>query len=274
MREKHKLLFFISLIFFHLVLISLQVPRGGQPTFFERALFAVSAPLEHAFVSFFQKTTELWNKYIYLRQVAEQNQKMREELFCSRQENFFLRQTIEKSRMAEETRQLLSSLSRSILVASVIGLDSGQVYKSVVLNKGSLDGVRKDMPVLDQKGRLIGRVVGPVALKESRVQLITDEACGVGVLTERHRVVGVLEGDGKGKCRLKYVLKTSPDVAVGEEVLTSGYDGIYPSGIPVGRIISISETASVFKRIEVEPYFDFSTFDRVAILAGSIGKVE
>jgi rod shape-determining protein MreC len=126
------------------------------------------------------------------------------------------------------------------------------------------------MVVLDGKGRLVGRVVEPVASRESRVQLISDEDSGVGVLTERFRVVGVLQGDAQGKCRFKYVVKTNREVIVDEEVLTSGLDGIYPSGLPVGRIVSITESADLFKEIVVEPYFDLSDLDQVAVFTADL----
>jgi rod shape-determining protein MreC len=66
---------------------------------------------------------------------------------------------------------------------------------------------------------------------------------------------------------MRYVLKTNREIQIGESVITSGYDGLYPAGIPVGKIISISEDATVFKKIVVEPAFDFSDLDRVAVLA-------
>jgi rod shape-determining protein MreC len=152
----------------------------------------------------------------------------------------------------------------------VIGIDSGQVYKSIHLNKGAVDGVRKDMVVLDRMGRLVGRVVEPISRRESRVQLISDEDSGVGVVTGRFRVVGVLQGDAEGRCRLKYIVKTNKDVQVDEEVLTSGLDGIYPSGIPVGRIVSIDEDGELFKKIVVAPYFDISDLDRVAVFTADL----
>jgi rod shape-determining protein MreC len=123
------------------------------------------------------------------------------------------------------------------------------------------------MVVLDRQGRLVGRVIEPITLKQSRVQLVTDEDSGVGVRSERFRVIGVLAGDGRGNCLMRYVLRTNREVETGESVITSGYDGIYPAGIPVGKVISISEDATVFKKIMVEPYFDFSDLDRVAVLA-------
>jgi rod shape-determining protein MreC len=130
------------------------------------------------------------------------------------------------------------------------------------------------MIILDRRGRLVGRVIEPITLKQARVQLITAEESGVGILSERNRVIGVLEGGASGKCLMRYVLKTNRDISEGEEIVTSGYDGIYPSRIPVGRIISIADDAALFKKIIVEPYFDFSELDRVAVLAVDLRELE
>ncbi len=274
MKEKRNLILLAGLVFFHLVLISVQAPKGNEPTYFERAIFAVFTPVQHGVASFIQKTRDFWNNYFYFRQVQKQNQSLRAELFMLRQENQLLKNILKSYQGAEEIRSFLSPLSRSIIVASVIGIDSGQIYKSVVLNKGSVDGVKKDMVILDRRGRLVGRVIEPITLKQARVQLITAEESGVGVLSERNRVIGVLNGEVSGKCLMRYVLTTNRDISEGEEVVTSGYDGIYPSRIPVGRIVSLTEDTTLFKRIVVEPYFDFSELDRVAVLAVDLRELE
>ena len=85
----------------------------------------------------------------------------------------------------------------------MVGIDPSQFHKSVVLNRGYSDGVKKDMVVLDRQGRLIGRVIDLIAPRQSKVQLITDEESGVGVVSAQSRVVGVLSGDGEGRCRLQ-----------------------------------------------------------------------
>jgi rod shape-determining protein MreC len=266
-KDQARFAIFFGLLFLHLILISFQVPKGNEPTYFERAIFAVFSPIQHAVGSFFGGLRDFWGDYFYLRDVRRQNQELRSENFLLRQENQVLGNLVLKFRNEQEITDLLGSLSRSVLVASVIGLDSSQIYKSVVLSKGSRDGVKKDMVVLDKRGYLVGRVISPVNLKQSRVQLITDDESGVGVLTERFKVVGVLSGDGRGECLMKYVLKTNREVASGEQLVTSGFDGIYPSGLPVGRIVSMSEDSSLFKKILVKPYFDFSDLDQVAVIA-------
>lgn len=270
MKEKRKFGLFIGLVLFHLVLISIQVPKGSQSTYFEQALFAVFSPVQHATVSIVRKVGSFWSGYVYLRNVELQNQKMRDELFYLREENLALRGKLLRFGTEREMRELLAGVSRSILAASVIAMDSSQFYRSIVLNKGSADGVKKDMVVLDRRGRLVGRVIDFVASRQSKVQLITDEESGVGVLSAGNRVVGVLSGDAEGRCLMKFVLKTNKDIQAEEDVLTSGFDGIYPAGIPVGRIVSITEDASLFKKVVVEPFFDFSDLEQVAVFTADL----
>jgi len=269
-KEKKRFLLLLGLVLLHLLLISVQVPRGDEPTYFERALFSIFGPVEHGVVSFFRGLKGAWQGYFYLRDVQQQNQSLRDEAFELRQENLALRNLLLGFQGSRDIQSLLSTVSRSILVATVIGIDSSQVYKSIRLNKGAKDGVRRDMVVLDRQGRLVGRVVEPITRGESRVQLISDEDSGVGVVTRRFRVVGVLQGDAEGRCRLKYIVKTNKDVQVDEEVLTSGLDGIYPSGLPVGRIMSIGEDGDLFKVIVVVPHFDISDLDQVAVFTADL----
>jgi len=269
-KDNRKFAVFCGLIFLHLVLISIQVPKGGQVTFLEKALFTVFSPLGRAAAGGVGRLRSVWSDYVYLRNVELQNQRMRDELFHLRQENTILRHKVGELQGEQEMRALLDTASRSILAASVIGFDPSQYHKSVILNRGSADGLKKDMVVLDRHGRLVGRVIDFIARGEAKVQLITDEDSGVGVLSAQSRVLGVLGGDARGNCFFKYVLKTNNEIVQDEEVVTSGFDGIYPAGLPVGRVSAISEDASLFKTIVVRPHFEFSDLERVAVFTANL----
>ena len=123
------------------------------------------------------------------------------------------------------------------------------------------------MIVLDKNGNLVGRIIDSISLKEARVQLVTDNASGISVFTKK-RVQGILVGDGEGQCLMEYVLATTTtdEISEGEDLITSGYDRIYPSGITVGRIVSITTDASLHKHIIVDPYFDFRYLDQIAVI--------
>ncbi len=266
LKERKSLVVLTALIFFQLILISTQVPLGYGENYFEKAVFSVFSPVQHGILSLFRSIGEFWENYFYLQNVQSQNRKMKDEMFFLRQENNLLRNALENLRSAKEIEESLLRLHENILVAQVIGFDASNFYKSAVINKGSLDGLKKDMIVLDKNGSLVGRIINPIALKESRVQLITDNESGVGVFSQSKEVMGILSGDDKGYCFLEYIHVTTEDIYEGEDIITSGKDGLFPSGIKVGKIVSITTSTSLFKQVKVEPYFDIRDLDRVAVI--------
>lgn len=266
LKERKSLLVLTALIFFQLILISTQVPLGYGQNYFEKAVFSIFSPVQHGILSLFRSIGNLWKNYFDLQNVQSQNQKMKDEMFFLRQENNLLRNALENLRSQKEIEESLLKLHENILAAQVIGFDASNFYKSATINKGSLDGLKKDMVVLDQNGSLVGRIIDPVALKESRVQLITDNESGVGVFSKKKEVMGILSGDGKGYCFLEYIHVTTEGIYEGEDIITSGKDGLFPSGIKVGKIVSITTGTSLFKQVKVEPYFDIRRLDHVAII--------
>ena len=266
LKERKSLVVLTVLIFFQLILISTQVPLGYGENYFEKAVFSVFSPVQHGILSLFRSIGEFWKNYFYLQNVQSQNRKMNDEMFFLRQENNLLRNALENLRSAKEIEESLLRLHENILVAQVIGFDASNFYKSAVVNKGSLDGLKKDMIVLDKNGSLVGRIINPVALKESRVQLITDNESGVGVFSQSKEVMGILSGDDKGYCFLEYIHVTTEGIYEGEDIITSGKDGLFPSGIKVGKIVSITTSTSLFKQVKIEPYFDIRDLNQVAVI--------
>ncbi len=272
LKEKKKAIVLFSLIFFHLILISFQVPLGDKKNYFEKAIFSVFSPVQHGVIFFFKKVKDVWNDYFYLWEVQKMNQELKEEMFFLRQENNQLRRALGRFKAEKDVQDFISSLHDSFLVTRVIGIDARNIYKSVIIGKGSLDGLKKNMIVLDNQGHLVGRIIDPISLKEARVQLITDVDSGVSVVSQESRAGGVLKGDGKGNCQLKYIYPTQK-VNKGEELVTSGLDHIFPPGIKVGTIVSIKTEASLFKVIKVKTSFEFSELDLVVIISGDLREI-
>ena len=127
-------------------------------------------------------------------------------------------------------------------------------------------GLKKDMVVVEKNGSLVGRIIGQVSFKEARIQLITDNGIGISVFSQENKVLGVASGDGNGCCFFKYVLATNEEVHEGDEVITSGFDGIFPPGLRVGEIVSITTNTSLFKRIIIKPYFNFKHLNEIAVI--------
>ena len=121
------------------------------------------------------------------------------------------------------------------------------------------------MIVLDKFGQLVGRVIEHIGLQESMVQLITDSESGVSVHNQKD-ILGVINGNDVGRCILKYIEGTEKGVEVGDILVTSGFDHIYPPGIPVGKIVTVDPSDELFKNILVQPFFKFRSLDELAVI--------
>jgi rod shape-determining protein MreC len=111
---------------------------------------------------------------------------------------------------------------------------------------------------------VVGRVVVP-ALRSAKVQLLIDRNAAAGALIERSRAQGVVVGTGDERLRMEYVSEVA-DVAVGDVVVTSGVDGIYPKGFVIGRVDAVEKNGNAFKRISVRPAVDFLSLEEVLVI--------
>lgn len=266
-KERRNKIILFALIFFHLLLISIQIPHGSENNYFEKVIFSLFSPIQHGLTFLFQKVGNFWNNYFYLLKVKKQNRQLKEEIFSLHQENYLLREALQKLKDRKNIEDFISTIQNSFLIAQVIGVDASNAYKSINIAKGTLDGLKKNMVILDRKGNLVGRTIDPISLREARVQLITDNESGIGVISQKTKVRGVLTGDARGNCFLKYIY-TTQNIERGEELITSGADHIFPPGIKVGTIISITKSDPIFKNIQVKPSFEFSDLDMVVVISG------
>ncbi len=171
----------------------------------------------------------------------------------------------------ERLRSLLGLSERTgykVVNARIIGRDPSVWFDSSIVNRGSLDGVKLNMPVITDGG-LVGRVtaVGPLT---SLVDLITRDKSGVGSIVGEigtSNALGVVAGTSKTDLvELKYV-SGSIDVQVGQMVYTSGQDRIYPPGLKIGEIVEVrTGSATVPHQIFVRPASGIESMKEVAIL--------
>lgn len=254
------------LVFFHLLLISYQVPLGSKTTLLEKILFSISGPVQRAVVGSGRALASTWNSLKDLARVEKENQKLEREIFFLRQENQLLQEKLRLALKQADLEACLKLLAETVVPARVIGFDTSNYFRSLIINKGSNDGLAKNLPVCDRAGNLIGRTAEPVGAHETRVLLITSEDSGVAVIAVKDRMPGILSGDGQGRCLVKYVMSSSPAGLEGDEVITSGFDRVFPPGLKVGRIVQISTREGIFKKIIVKPYFDIRELEVVAVL--------
>ena len=263
---KNKFLTAGLLVIFHLLLISYQVPLGSKTTLLEKILFALFSPVQKAVVSSGRVIAGTWHNIKDLARVNRENQQLEKEIFFLRHENLLLQEKLGLSLEQSELEESLKLVAETVVPARVIGFDTSNYYRSLTIDRGRADGLARNLPVCDKFGNLIGRTAEPVESHAIRVLLITSEDSGVAVVSVGDRMPGILSGDGQGRCLVKYVMSSSPAGLEGDEILTSGFDRVFPPGLKVGRIIQISTQEGIFKKIIVKPYFDIRELELVAVL--------
>ncbi len=210
-------------------------------------------------------TVALWNEYIDLRRVRRDNQFLKEEVRQLRAQVGELRETALENYRLSHLLEIRNRVGTEALAAKVIGKDATNWFRTILIDKGANEGIQRHMAVVTPEG-LVGRVVDVTALA-ARVQLITDPESAVGVLIQRSRVAGVAAGSHGGIVQIKY-LPLMADVIVGDRVITSGMGGIFPKGIPLGRVLRSSRptNGALFQETEVQPLAEFSRLEEVVVL--------
>ncbi len=236
------------------------------------ALVSVGSVLVSEIVTPFQSFSEflsrsgssLWERYVYLVGVSEENEDL---LVRLRKVEGELALLSEFRTENERLRALLNFVSESGLegvVGRVIGSDPSGWVKGVMIDKGSSSGVAVGMAAVVSRG-VVGQVVA-TSLSSSRILLIADHASGVDAIVQGSRVRGVVEGSGSQLCELRYVTRDY-QVKAGEVVLTSGMDGVYPKGLLIGTVSAVQTGgATLFQTVEVKPAVDFSRLEEVLIV--------
>jgi rod shape-determining protein MreC len=258
-----------GLVLAHLVAISNQVDDANGASLFQRWALSVFTPLQSGLSGALHGIGSVWTSYADLRGVRRDNRRLNERL---RELELQLQ---EKSQQAAEAHRLREVMAvRDVLpvrtvVAHVVARDGTPWYRTVTLDSGSEEGVRLDAPVLSATG-VVGRVIarGPHA---ARVQLLLDPLSGAGARIERSRISGVVSGQphtsttAGGDLVMKYVPMLS-DVVVGDVVVTSGLDRIFPPGLLLGRVRFVKTGAGLFKEILVTPSARFDTVEEVLVV--------
>jgi rod shape-determining protein MreC len=210
-------------------------------------------------------TVTLWNEYIDLRRVRRDNQLLKEETRQLRTQVGELRETALENYRLIGLLELRNRVGSEAVSAKVIGKDATNWFRTILIDRGANEGIQRHMTVVTAEG-LVGRVVDVTALA-ARVQLITDPESTVGVLIQRSRVAGIAAGNQEGTVQIKY-LPLMADVVIGDRVVTSGMGGVFPKGIPLGRVLRSSRptNGALFQETWVQPLTDLSRLEEVLVL--------
>ncbi len=230
----------------------------------EQFVIEITAPFQKLIKQTTKSTEELWLNYFRLVDVHHENTQLKNEIHALKMANSRYRELLATQERLEELLQFKQTINRPVLAAQVIGRDPTGWFKSVIIDKGKWAGLRLDMPVVNAFG-VVGRVVS-VSSNYAKVLLIIDQNSAVDCLVQRSRDRGMLKGLMSEICKLDYVAKSN-DITVGDIVVTSGLGGVFPKGLPVGRILDVKEiSGELFKDIKIRTAVDFSKLEEVLVI--------
>jgi rod shape-determining protein MreC len=259
---------FLAVTVGHIILISAQVTTKRGVPVLEAVTFGAFAEVQRAATSAVGGVREGWENYFALQQIRRDNEGLRAEVAQLRVGLQQERALAQESRSLQQLLELKSSLELQSTAAAVIGSAADPSFRSITIDKGLQDGLRQDMAVISPEG-VVGRVIAPAG-RASKVQLLIDRSAAAGVLVERSRVQGVATGVGSDRLefgiQLEYIPGTS-DIKVGDRVVTSGTDGIYPKGFLIGEIESIERASSTtFSDVRIRPSVNYSALETVLVV--------
>ena len=255
----------LALVIGHVVLISLQVNTVSGVRVFEAVTFGLFSEVQRGVDRGVGGVAGLWHRYVGLRGVQAENDALREsvaQLQLRLQREHALAQRVHG---LEELLGLRRDVGLSTVTARVIAGPATPYFRTVTIDRGAADGVRRDSAVVSPGG-VVGRVVGNPGPRAAKVQLLVDRNAAAGALIERTRAAGVVRGDtDQGLLRMEYVSNLD-QVEPGDAVVTSGIDGIYPKGFPIGEVEEVLESAGLYRTIYVRSKVDFSDLEDVLVI--------
>jgi rod shape-determining protein MreC len=255
-----------SAIFLSLSFALLSANRGGVRRFdpLGAIFLEILEPMQSVTATGIGGVGGLWQGYVSLIGVSRENRELRTrlaELEAERQR--LLEIELENARL-ERLLDFRVTLPANALTARVVGKDASGWFETFILDRGENDGVVAGMAVVCADG-VVGRIAS-TSPNASRVLLVSDHNSGVDALVQRSRARGILEGNLSGAATLKYV-KPAESLEVGDVVVTSGLDGIFPKGLRLGRVVEVTRRESgLFQLADVAPFVDFSKLEEVLIL--------
>jgi rod shape-determining protein MreC len=274
----------VAILFMQVLGLAVQVRRSSEnqsSRLIRVWVVGAITPLEKCLVSTQNGISGLWHNYVYLRGVRQENRDLRQEIERLRIEQVRLSQDAEQAQRLQALLGFREEIISQTTPAQVIGSSGSEQSRLIYIDKGARDGIGKltdsdgdsdrdkerDMAVITAGG-VVGKVL-KVYRSSSQVLLINDQSSGVGVILEKSRLQGVLKGTASGKVVLDKIMNDEK-IELGERVLTSGGDRIFPKGLLVGSVSEVAAGPESFLKITVKPAADLDRLEEVLVITKKV----
>lgn len=234
-----------------------------HPAMVETVLFFVG-PAQEAVFRTSRFAENIWTRYFNLVAAAKENEALRRKLADAENRVHLCKESRLLNERLESFLAFREDVPHETVIADVVGREPSAWYQSIIINKGRSDGVRAGLPVVAPQG-IVGQVTG-VSGRYAKVLLIIDRNNAVDAMVQRTRARGVVQGLSGNVCHFKFTLHKA-DILTGDIVITSGFDGIFPKGLRIGRVSKIIRRSSgIFQEVEISPFVDFHRLEEVMVI--------
>jgi rod shape-determining protein MreC len=255
------LLIFVFLLSLCLILFASTL--GGRFGVFHQLTLETLGPLQSAFTRAASGARNVWDDYIDVLHVRDENHRLKKQLDSYEEELASYREAYTSYLRLQEELDFRKGTDFPPLTARVIGKDPAFWFHTVIVDRGENDGVIEGMAALTSRG-IIGQVIH-VSNNYCKILLAIAPSSAIDVYVQKNRVRGILKGGGEDGYILHYVLKNA-DVAKGDRVVTAGIGGLFASGIPVGTVSEVRrKKRGMFLEVTVKPSVDFQRLEFVQL---------
>ncbi len=222
------------------------------------------SPPQQAVAVIIRSVKTIWTHYFYLVSTESENDRLRKLLADASRNDVQCMEAEQANSRFQKLLDFKNSDSVRSVAAEVIGKDPSQWSKTIIIDKGLSEGVNRGLAVVVPNG-VVGQVVD-AANHYAKVLLVIDSNCAVDALVQQTRAHGIVKGDSESGCLLKYVSRKEA-VNIGDDVVSSGLDGVFMKGLQIGKVSAIvRDRSGIFQDITVTPFVDFEKIEEVLVL--------
>jgi rod shape-determining protein MreC len=251
--------------------VAMVVDRRSTPGGPERelsgwtgAILNIAAPIQKLIAFPFDLTQHAWRHYVALINASDNNEAMRSRLMLLEEENLQLREALVASGRLARIAEIRADFEVPMLPSEIVGVDPSPWFHSVLIDRGRDHGVRSGMPVISENG-LVGLVTA-TSTRAAKVMLVLDRQSAVDGVIQRSRTRGIVRGGGTSELDFEFIARGS-DVRIGDVVISSGLGGVYPKGIRISEVVSVSDPGSaLMQTAKLVPAVDFGRLEQIFVM--------
>ena len=247
--KENRTIILIVIIFLNLILISLQIIQKNNKSLLKNLIQDTISPIQKIIINTNLFIKEKLNHYIFLTNLYKKYIRLKEENKDLKYKIYILKKELRLEKGFSE----IKINNTKFIKANLISIDFYFPYNQIKINKGYKDGIKENMVVTNTFGELVGKISEPITASTSTVILITSKSNSMGAYVNNSSIEGLLTGTNSSTCLFKYIIYDT-DIKVGDKILSSGSDEIYPSFLPIGKVEKV-EKSDLELIIFVKPFF-------------------